>query len=708
MSKVAVEYIFTGATTGITTYDSTVVSMGSLMRKVTGTTAQDNFVGPMPIGLARPMEASTAIPGIFPFVTTVDNTTDWIFLADNATAAATRRIVLYEYNKDNSNFNWKGFVTLTFPTGGTHTLRSVRVTRDFHTGGTVSVASGILAGTGTTWVTDKLAVGSRIGFNTTNPNDVSTWYEVSAVTSNTSITLTTPGAGLTITSASTYVAEELRAIVSTTNGTGVVNGGLWVAKGLRYETFAAGGTTIPAATTIDNIRAVYWLADASTVTNTASAGLALDEKVDFSNQAVYVLDTAGRVFTYNIRASLSPLVAGKTTAASGITTGVQAPTGTMSQLNNGRIATLNHGPGNGVKSLYWVTTTRVYRSALSAITSGSITWQSDAMVEIPPGGTSTYAASSTLSSVEVASSLDSLIIMNTGVADARSYVTKYNTVSTPFDRIFLSDDRQLDQSLASSEIVAHPSIQSLPFSCWIENGVGYLARHSAVATTNQVYALPLGADWTYASNTNQRIISPVLSTANAIKYYRAYIGRVENLGSIALGATPEPFRVYYRTLGMIDNTGTWTSLDYDLGLEGVAPGSGIQFMFEFKTIGPYCIPARILNITVVYEDGATDSHYQPSIGLSDKTTKTFAWRFSTAFGTTVPVLRVRLYDAVSNALLVDDNTSSPTGTFEQSTDLGLNWSAWTNTDKTNENTYIRYTPLSLGDNIKVRALLTLN
>jgi hypothetical protein len=69
---------------------------------------------------------------------------------------------------------------------------------------------------------------------------------------------------------------------------------------------------------------------------------------------------------------------------------------------------------------------------------------------------------------------------------------------------------------------------------------------------------------------------------------------------------------------------------------------------------------------------------------------------------------VRLYDAVSNSLLVDDETATPTGTFEQSTDLGLNWTAWTNADKTNENTYIRYTPLSLGDNIKVRALLTLN
>jgi hypothetical protein len=67
-----------------------------------------------------------------------------------------------------------------------------------------------------------------------------------------------------------------------------------------------------------------------------------------------------------------------------------------------------------------------------------------------------------------------------------------------------------------------------------------------------------------------------------------------------------------------------------------------------------------------------------------------------------------LYDATTDGLLVDDNTTSPTGTFEKSTDDGENWSSWTNTDKTNNTTYLRYTPSSLADSIKVRALLTLN
>lgn len=699
------EYVFTGSTTAITTYDSTKTNLGTLMRQMTGATAMDNFVGPMEIGLGRPMEASTAIPGFYPTVQSYDNTTDWVFLADNSAAAATRRVVLFDYNKQTSEFNWKGFITLTFPTGGTHTVRGLRVTRDFHTGGTVNVNGTAVTGTGTTWSTDGVAVGSRIAFNATDPTAVVSWSEISNVGSNTSITITS--AGPTITSASTYVIEELRVAMTTANGTGVANGGLWVAKGLRYNLFSPAGTTIPAAVSTDNIRAVYWLADAATVTNTSAAGLGLDMMASFSSHDAYILDTANRVFKYNLRAPLT-LAGGKSTSAFLLSTGVQAPTGTMSSLNNGRVDTLFHGPGSGIKSLYWATTTRIYRSALSGITSASVVWQSDAMVEVPPGGVNTYAASSTMSSVEVSSVLDSLIILNTGVANARSYVTKYNTISTPFDKIFLSDDRKLDQSTADSNTVAHPSIQASTFSCWSEGGIAYLVRHSAAATTNQIYSLPLGADWTYAVTTNQRIISPALSTSDAIKLYRLYVGRVENLGSASLGLSPEPFRTYYRTVGISNNSGSWTLLADDYDLNSVTPSSEIQFMFEFKTIGPYCIPARILNISVSYEDNSTDSHYQPSIGLSDKVNKRFAWRFSTAFGSTVPTLRVRLYDAVSNALLVDDNTATPTGTFEKSTDLGSNWVVWTNADKTNENTYIRYTPASLGDNIKVKALLTLN
>ncbi len=86
--------------------------------------------------------------------------------------------------------------------------------------------------------------------------------------------------------------------------------------------------------------------------------------------------------------------------------------------------------------------------------------------------------------------------------------------------------------------------------------------------------------------------------------------------------------------------------------------------------------------------------------------KIFAWWFDTAFGSTVPTLTVRLYDADTGGLLLTDDTATPSlGTFEKTTD-GTNWVAYNDTDRVNSTTWIRYTPSSLADNIKVEAYLT--
>lgn len=168
----------------------------------------------------------------------------------------------------------------------------------------------------------------------------------------------------------------------------------------------------------------------------------------------------------------------------------------------------------------------------------------------------------------------------------------------------------------------------------------------------------------------------------------------------------DPIRIYYRTIGIDDDSGTWEIVDQTGDLSEALPGSEIQFAIEFRTIGTTCIPNRVYNLCCTYEDNTTDSHYQPSVAQSSIATKTFAWRFSTAFGGTVPRLRIKLYHAVSGAELDSDDSVTQTGTWEKSTDGGSNWVTYDTTDKTNDTTYIRFVPESLGDDIKVRALLT--
>lgn len=659
------------------------------------------------------------IAGGTSFVIDMNYNVDWVFLADNATAAATRRITMFEYRRGTAIFTWKGFVTLTYPTATNHTVVGMRAVYDTYTTGTVAVSGATVTGTGSSWSTDRINIGSRIGFGSTDPTQISTWYYINAVGSNTSITLqlnvTASGTGgtaanITVSAGTAYVIEDLRILTANTNAT-ATNGGLFMAPGLSQDDFTPAGTTIAAATTVDKVKAVYWLADASTVTNDISSGLAIDDRDSWTQQYCYIIERAAAttpaIYKYNFRVALASITTGKTTSAFVLATGTQTVTGNVSQTNNGRIGTLAHGPGSGVKSLYFATTTRIYRVAVTNITTASTTFLSDSMVEVPTGGTGTYAATGALTGVEISDQIDRLIITSTGAAGIRSYITKYNTNSDPFDHIFLVDSKQLDQSVADSDSVPHPNIQAGIINVWSEEGLTYICRAGTTSATNQLYAVPLGADWSYASGTvNQRLVTPAISTANAVKYTRAYFNSAQYLGADNLTIPTEPVRMYYRTSGISDNSGSWTLLDKTGDMTGVDGASTIQFALEFRLIGTFCLPNRVYNVCVVYEDNTTDSHYQPSVAFSSTSSKQFAWRFSTAFGGTVPRLKVQLFDAVTGGVLATDDTTTQAGTWEKSTNDGGAWGAYNTTDKANETTYIRFTPASLADNIKVRALLT--
>ncbi|MEN9921613.1 MAG: hypothetical protein RLZZ517_591 [Candidatus Parcubacteria bacterium] len=669
----------------------------------------------IPSNTSITIEFTTTISAGTSFVIDKNYQLDWVFLTDNATAAATRRTSLFTYNRNSSIFNWKGAIIHTFPAATNHTVRGFRVSYQKYTTGTVGVSTATVTGSGTAWSTSRIFIGARIGFGSSDPTQISQWYYINAISSDTSLTIQTNvtasgtggvAANITVTAGTAYVIEELRILHSTTNAT-ATNGGLFMTGCVSYDDFInTTGTTIAAATTVDKAKAVYWLADASTVLNTSACGLAIEEIDSWTQQYVYVLDTATvKVYKYNFRAALT-LTAGKSTNAFVLATGNQAVTGTISQVNNGRIGILTHGPGNGVESLYFVTTTRIYRAALSNITSGSTTWQSDSMIEVPTGGTSTYAAAGIMSSVEIADQIDRLIITTTG--NGRSYVTQYKTDGSPFDHVFLADTRQIDQGIADANSVPHINQQGAQLTVWSEGGLVYIARSGTTAATNQIYAVPLGADWAYADGTvKQRIITPSLNTTGATKFTRVYVSNQSYLGGGGITIPTEPYRIYYRTAGISDNSGTFNLVDPTGDLTGVDGADSIQFAIEFRMIGTMCLPNRIYNLACVYEDNTTDSHYQPSVAQSSITNKRFAWRFSTLWGGTVPSLTIRLYDAVTGGLLLTDNTASPTaGTWEKSTNGGSSWSSYDTNDKTNETTYIRYTPSSLGDDIKVRALLT--
>jgi hypothetical protein len=705
---------------GEDSYDSTKLGLGKLMIQKSGS-GEANWAGPVNT-VDNPLRFGelTAFAGAYPYVIQWSNTStnklDWIFLFDQSTAAATRQVFLVVFNRLTGTWDYKGRITLTYPTATNHTIRTGRATYDKYSIGTVQVSGTGVTGSSTLWSTNRQCVGCRIGFGSTDPVQISTWYIISAIGSDTSITLSS-SAG-TIDAGTAYVIEDLRIVTVTTNAT-ATNGGLYVAKGINYNDFVAGGTTIPAATTTDNIKAVYWLKDAATITNTTANGGGIEAKTDWQNQNFWVGNgtTTQQLFKHNLRAALS-LTTGAATNQFIWSTGVSATlTGTASQASNGRIFTASSGPGSGAACYYFTTGTRIYRTkAISTITTGDTTFISsgDQMAPGWPSGTTNImnqTAPANMQSVEYSDLLDLIIINNIGNSVNKMLLGPYRSDGSTITRIMLS--QEVGNNVATSAAIAANTSVEPPVpsgGIWSEAGLLYVIV--ANATYGGMWALPIGCDWEYVGSTSARLISPAISLTNASKITNINVQATKVVGSNSgnnLGSSVNPFRVVYRTSGISDNTGGWTAVN-QTGIVSIAGVSQIQIAIEFRSIGHLAATAKIHSIAVLYDDDSTIDNYQFSASKSDATTKKFAWRFSKAFGGTVPSLTIKLYDvtdAESPILLVTDNTASPTnGTFEKTTD-GTSWGSYNTTDKANDTTYIRYTPTSIADNVIVEARLIL-
>jgi hypothetical protein len=719
MARIAVDQTATGPTTLINSYDQTKWSLGSIIKQYTGSQSTDNFIGPMKIAQARPLEESGSAQLSFIDGFAWSSRYDWIFGIQNTTVGTTRAIVAYLYDRVLSVYTWRGFVTITLNTAATHTNSGFSVQYYTHTTGTVAVSGNVVTGTDTQFTSERIAVGARIGFGSTDPTLITAWYVISGIGSNTSITLSQVLTS-NVSAGTSYVIEEIRIAIVTTNST-LANGGLFVAKGINWDDFSPGGTTISAsAASTDNLKLTYWLADRTTIQNTTARCAAVDGTTQSNfnglTHSLYVIDSTGaKVFAYNLRAN-DTITSGKMalTASNIIFTFTQSFTGTVGQANNGVIVSASHSVGSGVKSLYFTTTTRFYRADLSNITQGNTSWQSDNRAETTPGGSNTMGVTSVMNTIDYDSETDRFILLTTGGSSLRSYYTRYPANSgDQFDYGFLNNFQNLDGSTADPRAVSLPynTQASNTFSKTI-NGITHLVRLGTSATLglHAIFAIPVSAHWDFASYTNEVAISPVINTFNIHKFHRLIINQVRTLGQDPFTVPTNAIRAYYRTSGISDNSGSWTLIGSTGDLSLVTGTSEIQFKFEFQMLGnSFGIPARLLGFTLIYDDLSTDSHYEPSVTYSDINSKRFAWRFAIPFGTTVPALRIRLYDASTNGNLLDDtSTSQSYGTFQTSTDGGSTWGTYSTSDKTNEDTYIRYTPTSLADNIRVRSLLTLN
>jgi hypothetical protein len=631
----AVEHHFTGLTAGFTGglpavgitagYDSTKTLISSLLRQATGANPEDKYISPDPSAIVN-------IPEVFvgsqfmPHVYKWSNNIYWIFAGTNAGAATTRTITLTEFDSSAFTLTYKGYITMSGTTvTGNKNIRSLRAMVYEHTSGTVSTSgsSTTITGSSTQFTTDRIAVGARIGFGTTDPTAVTTWYEITAIASDTSLTISAP---VNLNAGTSYVIEEIRIALAQNNQSTALLGGLHLIKGLNYGTFTNGGTTIAEATTVDNIRASYFLRDAVGTLGTATAtvsysttnilsctghGLNVGDPVMFTtsgtlptglaaNTTYYVISTnlganqfsvsttfngsilsitaAGsgthtvhsasnvvpatlavdddgrsatshdlylvnsancQVVKYNMRAALTVgaltggPASGTSVSAFVHKTGTVAITGTISTINCGRIFTVNHGSASGVKSLYFVTTTRVYRCPVSTLTNGGTSWLQDAMLEVAPGGSTTYTTLGTMSQVDYSSTIDRLFITNTG-GRLGTYVTPYVTAGEQFEKY-------IGANLSRLKLTTTPSGASdglfpqASLTIWTEDGWMFAIPNSTTSGQNWLYVFPFGSDAYYESTSRQAVITPKLATTNASRLYHVYVDHMEYAGTYGLG-----------------------------------------------------------------------------------------------------------------------------------------------------------------------------
>jgi hypothetical protein len=676
--KAAIEQIFNGSLEQVAiggAYDATRINRGKHTGQFNlGSGAVDRFIGPAPVGVANLAESPLLMPSAFVHPVKITDDLFWIFGSDAATAAATRRVQLWTWIPSTNTYTLVGAVTLTFPTATNHTIRGLRVILENYTTGTVGVSGTAVTGSGTGFTTQ--CVGSRIGFGSTDPTQITTWHQISAINSDISITLAS-NAG-TVTAGAPFVIQDLMVVQATTNAT-ATNGGLFVTKGLQYADFTNPATAIPAATTVDRIKATYWLRDAATITNTAIGGCALGDRDSWAQQYVYSTNGAAAalvLYRYNIRAPLT-LTAGAATLTGSdmVITGSQAVTGNISQANNGRVATLAHGPGSGVASLYLLTATRVLRVPLSAVVAASTAFVADTMSEVAPGGANTNNLSTGFTALDISTSLDKLIIAG-AVSQGTLYITDYYTGGQQIDRRSACIASQLPSANrdTDSPVFVHNIAANAPF-LWVEDGwLFWVYTQGTTATANALSAYPLGADSDFQADVPNRIIAPKITLgATPAKLYRVLINCVENIGSHLLGVSPDAYRVQVRTSGIDDNSGAWTDVPQDGDLSGLGTPSAIQFAFQFRTAGVIMLPARVLSLALVYEtDDALPSQYRWNIEDFNAGNGTFAWVQTALFGATPGVHTIDIYRNDTDALvLTQASTSTTNGAFEN-----WNGSAW--------------------------------
>lgn len=587
-------------------YDHKKLNVAEDLRLYTGDYWKENYISANTIYRNNFGEHAYYPTNPFQTVDWTENIT-WIFTDEwrNWTGC---RIHLLTYDKREDRTKYVGSTYLTFPNSGQNFQPyDLEVIYEKYNLGTITNTGTSVSGTSTAWVDFKFCNGARIGFGSSDPEFVNEWVEISTFNSNTSLTLVdTPTTNYPANTP--YVIEEIRIIVARHNNSGTLtNGGIFMAKGLSFFDFWNEKTaSIPTATTIDRIKACYFL---NTTVNHSYyyPNCVLGPKIDNNTQYLYVLSgqnnnsTNNHFLVYNVRADLVA-VGGITTSAfvarSNIFTTQNYSTipATAQKIT---VATTLSGPGKGVECLYFSYYWRTYRfkTADLRIPNNHVIFD-EYMINNRIGGfivgTNSHTNPRYLPEEDLFYTKDysyNAYFFSKPSSSTTQMETGRFILPSHHYSYYVNDDFDVEFTRNSTQGT---------FLSRISNGNIILMSDNA----SQWCAFNLvsyKADSYFAEKYNNFIITPAIDTYNCRKFKKLYLKTNVSVGNDISPNLTDDAIVYVRTIGIEDNSGAWIVLNKYKDLSKITPSDKIQFRFGFKTLASMHMPIRIYNLGVLYE-----------------------------------------------------------------------------------------------------------
>lgn len=653
-----------------TGYNHNKLNLGPDMRLYTGPKYIDNYISTVPTRIYRRLNHRfMSLLSIFDYTEHLT----WIFTVENNNWTG-QAIQAFLFDKRTNEVYPKGWFQQNIPNNtNNQTKTDFTHIYDKYSNGTVACSGTAVTGTNTSWYTDKVCAGARIGFGSTEPEFITDWYEIASVNSDFSITLLSTGPTVTN---SLYCLEELRFLLfqrhSTTNF-----GGLYYVKGCNFDDFKTFGIiTVPTATTVDRIKACYFLSDAATGTLTHSQGIALSPKINSNTQYVYGLHgrntdaNDNQIFTWNVRADLTNITSGNTTSA--LVSKTQkfnwgySGNAMQQQYNSVVFANTKHGPGKNKNSLYIQFYDRTHRIETDKIIRDN---SNAAPFEYVMQPTKYGTAAGSIFKYKLNYMPEEDLFYGCDSSHNTHY-GEYNLgYKAPINHFFSSYRFNNNSNNPARDIPDHLDNYSGSIGSKAINRYTYLTNN-VNNTDNCLFYYCHGADFLFCKKYKNQIITPSIATFQSSKLIKVIVNDEMIRGRDTVGINTENYRIYARTTGIEDDSGYWNILDATGDISFLKPTDKIQYMFEFQTIGFLTTPREIFSVSTIFE---SNSEIIPEFewSLSDSGSNVVGFiqnekiRKDFILLESQPIIKISAFDYDTNTLLFSQNSNQSTyGVFQ--------------------------------------------